>query len=378
VSGIRVLQLIASSRGGGASHVRDLALALDRSRFAVQVAMPEDGGNVRPADFMGAGGLPFYSLGPVAGNSPTALRRIRHLSAGVDILHMHGARAAMLGRLAWLGPARKRPRLVYTFHGFTTPYYAQPRRAAMLMMERMLAGTTDAFIAVCQAEREAALAAGICRPGKVRVVRNGVVVSRFQLEQPARAAARTSLGILPTTTLITTICRLDKPRDFDSLLRAFQQVRESQADVHCLIVGNGPLWHDLERRVQAAPFAGKVSLTGWRQDVPQLYAASDIFTLTTWGWEGMPISVLEAMAASRPVVVTDAGGVPEAVTQDETGLLVPRRDAAGLAQAYLSLARDQAMRQRMGQAGQDRATRLFTARRVAAEVMAAYDEVVKE
>ncbi|MCI0394699.1 MAG: glycosyltransferase family 4 protein [Chloroflexi bacterium] len=367
---MRVLHLVASSRGGGAAHVRDLALGLDRRRFAVQVAMPEDGGHVGRADFTAAG-LPFHQIPIAAGFSLAALRQLRRLSAVVDILHLHGARAALFGRLAWWS-SRLRPRLIYTIHGFAAPYYPRPRRAILLAIERALAPLTDTFIAVCQAEREAFLAARIAWPERVRVIQNGIRASEFQVDSAARLAGRRALGLSPQTVLITTICRLDKPRDLDTLLHAFYQVAGHHPQTHLLIVGDGPLRPQVEQQVQALSLAGRVAQTGWRQELPQIYAASDIYALTTWGWEGLPLTVLEAMAAGLPVVATRAGGIPEAVLDGETGLLTERADISGLARALQTLIENPVLSRAMGASGQARAGQQFTAERMVREVAAVY------
>jgi glycosyltransferase involved in cell wall biosynthesis len=355
---IRILQLIASSRGGGATHVRDLALRLDRSRFAVQVAMPKDGGNVRQKDFE-AVGISFHRVDIAAGFSLQSLWRIRRLLAQADILHVHGARAALFGRLAAVSLGRRRPRVVYTIHGFAAPYYPQPRRAALLVIERALAPVTSLFIAVCQAEREALLKASVARPERAQVVWSGIDVARFCGSAIDRATQRAVLGVPSDALLMTTICRLDKPRDLGTLLRAFRQMVDTCPAAHLLIVGDGPLRSKVEQQISALSLTDRVTLAGWRDDLPAIYATSDVYALTTWGWEGLPLTVLEAMAAGLPVIATDVGGTGEAIENEVTGLLVPRCDVEQLARAFTRLAGDPALRRSMGQAGRQRASTLF-------------------
>ena len=371
-----LLHLVASSRGGGAAHVRDLALGLDPARFAVQVAMPEDGGNVRREDFETVG-IPFHRLDIAAGFSLQALGHIRRLASEVDILHIHGARAALFGRLAAASLGRHRPRVVYTIHGFAAPHYPRPRRGLLLTIERVLAPLTDRFIAVCRAEREAFLAAGVGRPEQVQVVWNGVDVACFQHVQIDRAAWRAALRVPPDTLLITTICRLYRPRDFDTLLRAFRLVSDDHPTVHLLIVGDGPLRPQVERQVEALSLTHRVTLAGWRDDLPSVYAASDVYILTTWGWEGLPLTVLEAMAAGLPVIATDAGGVPEAVADGETGLLVARCDVDGLTRALRALIEHPARRRAMGAAGRARAEAHFTVERMVAQTTTIYKPLLR-
>jgi glycosyltransferase involved in cell wall biosynthesis len=375
MSPVRLLYLVASSRGGGAAHVRDLALSLDPARFTVQVAMPEDGGNVRREDFEVAG-IPFHQVDIAAGFSPTALRRIRRLAAGTDILHVHGARAALFGRLAVASLGRRRPGVIYTIHGFAAPHYPWPRRGLLLTIERALAAITDRFIAVCRAEREALLAAHVGRPEKIDVVWNGIPTARFRDATLDRPAWRAALGVPPDALLVTTICRLYKPRDFDTLLRAFRLAADDDPTVYLLTIGDGPMRLQIEQQIKALSLAHRGILAGWRDDLPAAYAASDIYVLTTWGWEGLPLTVLEAMAAGLPVIATAAGGVSEAVVDGETGLLVARRDVDGLVGAFRTLIEHPARRKAMGAAGRARAETHFAAERMIAQMMAVYEHVL--
>lgn len=372
---IRLLHLIASSRGGGATHVRDLALGLDRARFTVQVAMPEDGGNVSRGDFEGAG-VPFHRVDIAAGFSPAALRQIRRLATRVDILHAHGARAALFGRLAAASLGQRRPKVVYIIQGFSLPFYPAYRRIPMLALERLLAPVTDAVIAVSEEERRSFLAQGLLPPGQVSVVWNSIRVAPFVEAARNRAPARAGLGLPPDAVLIAIICRLYKPRDLETLLTAFARLAASDKSVYLLVVGEGPDRPQVEALKGRLGLADRVILTGQRRDIPDILAATDIYTLTTWGWEGLPFTVLEAMAAARPVVATRAGGIPEAVVQEETGLLVPRRDAPALAQALGRLVDDPGLRERMGRAGRQRAEQFFSPRRMVERTTAVYDRLL--
>jgi glycosyltransferase involved in cell wall biosynthesis len=374
---IRVLHLVASSRGGGATHVHDLARRLDRSRFSVEVAMPEDGGTVTREDFEAAG-IPFHAVSIASGFSLRALRQLHHLAAQVDILHVQGARGALFGRLAAAALGTRRPRIVYSIHGFTAPYYPQPRRFALLSLERALAAFTDVYIGVSHAEREALVAAGVARPQRARAVQNGIDTRRFRVTGVDREAQREALRIPPGALLLTTVCRLDKPRDLDTVLAALRALVTEYPSLHLLIVGDGPLRPHVEQQLQRLSLTPHMTLTGWRQDLPLIYAASDIYTLTTWGWEGLPLTVLEAMAAGLPVVATNAGGTPEAVVDGETGFLVGRRDVSGLAEALKKLAADSALRRRMGRAGQARAERAFTLERMVRDIQQVYESLLRQ
>ena len=372
---IRVLEIIASSRGGGASHVYDLATHLDRAAFQVQVAMPEDGGNVTAADFarQGVNLLPLEIAG---GFSLNAIRNLRRALANVDLLHVHGARAALFGRLAAATLGRTRPRIIYTIHGFAAPHYPPPRRQVLLSIERLLAPLVDRFVAVSHDEKAALVCAGVAQPDRVSVVWNGIDVARFQAGQVDMAALRRELGVPADAVMISTVCRLFKPRDFDTLLQAMRQVVAVGVSVHLVIVGDGPLRDEIMTQVAALDLAQHVTLAGWRRDMAAIYAASDLFVLTTWGWEGLPLTVLEAMAAGKAVVASRAGGIPEEVVEGETGLLVEQHNVTGLAAALTRLVADPEMRQRMGAAGQTRTAAYFALHIMVEQTAAVYARVM--
>lgn len=377
-----VLEVVASSRGGGAVHVRDLARGLDPACFVVQVGMAEDGGNVGREDFAG---IPFHALDIAIGFSLPAIRQLRHLLPSVDIVHLHGARAALFGRLAALSlprrngteyQGRRRPRVIYSIHGFAAPHYSTPRRQVLLAVERALAPVTDLWICVSHAEREVLLAAGVADARRVHVIWNGIDLQRFSDTALQPREACLAVRVPADSFTITTICRLFRPRDFPTLLSAFREVREKLPQAHLLIVGDGPLRHQIEETVAALHLESSVHLLGMRRDVPQILRATDVLVLASTGWEGLPLTVLEAMASSLPVVASDVGGTREAVVDGETGFLFPPGSVAALAQHVLTLAGDPALAQRMGQHGLARVKQSFTLQRMADETAAVYQQLL--
>lgn len=372
---VSILHLVASSRGGGATHVRDLALGLDPRRYASQVVMPEDGGHVYREDFM-ASDIPFHPMNIAAGFSLQAIRHIRRLLDGVEVVHVHGARAAFFGRLAAASLARRRPRIVYSVHGFAAPHYAQPRRGVLLAIERALAPITDSVIAVSYAERQALLAARVTRAERIRVVWHGIDVARFHRTVDDRDTHRLALGIPVDAPVITTVCRLDKPRDFDTLLQAFRKVVDTCPATHLLMVGNGPYRARIETRVSNLGLSSRVMLAGTRRDIPQILTASDILVLSTALWEGLPFTILEAMAAGLPVVASDVGGIAEAVRHTETGYIVPQRSPEALSEGLLRLLGNPEHARAMGERGSVRAQKHFTLERMTHETTAVYEDVL--
>jgi glycosyltransferase involved in cell wall biosynthesis len=369
---INVLHLVASSHGGGATHVRDLALGLPRDRFWSTVAMPTDGGNVSPADFTAAGIAfePVNIAGRFAWREVLHIRRL--LQAGVfRLFHVHGTRAALYGRLA-AATLHPRPGVIFSIHGFAAPFYPWLKRTVHLELERILQRVTDCTICVAHAEADLFLSFGLTTPEHIRILPYGIDVARFAGSLADVAGLRQNLGV-GQGPVVLTVCRLNVPRDFVSLLTAFREVLGEFPTAHLLIVGGGPQRAEVEAHIRRWELAQCVHITGFRNDVPALMALADVYVLTSYGWEGYPISTLEAQAAGVPVVVTDAGGSREAVEHEKTGLVVPKGCPDLLAEALLRLLRDPNLRQRMGEAGQQRAYREFTRERMVEAMIKVYD-----
>ena len=373
---VRVLELVASSRGGGAAHVRDLAVGLQRLGHDVLVGMAQDGGSVQAED-LETQGVTFCRLDFATGFSVSALAQLRRLLTDAQILHMHGARAALFGRLALLSqPKNRRPRSVYSIHGFAAPHYSFPRRQILLGTERLLAPVTDWWICVSKAERQALLSTGIADPLRVQVIWNGIDTLRFTPERTAQAEVREELGLPTDAYVVITICRLFRPRDFGTLLTAFRDVTEALSSAHLLIVGDGPLRTEVENQVQALQLASSVHLLGMRRDVPRLLQGANVLVLSSRGWEGLPLTVLEAMASALPVIASDVGGTREAVQEGETGYLYLPGDAATLARLMLKLARDPALGAELGRNGLTRVREHFDVTRMVKETAALYEQLV--
>jgi glycosyltransferase involved in cell wall biosynthesis len=376
MSRIAVLEVVASSRGGGAVHVRDLALGLDAGRFAVTVAMPADGGHVGEPSFSSSG-VGFVKLPIASGFSWPALAVLRRLASRADILHVHGARAALFGRLAAASLGKRRPQVVYTIHGFAAPHYGWARRSLLLGVEILLKPWTRRVIAVSEAERRAFTSATPYAPHDVEVIHNGIALTHQDEPPPDRASLRQALGLPVDGPLVITVCRLYRPRDFPTLLRALAQLVE-QSPCRLLIVGDGPYRNLVEAEIAALGLAKRVSLLGFRADVRALLRASDLFVLSTALWEGLPLTLLEAMDAGLPVVASRVGGIAEAVLPGETGLLVTPQDPQALCEALRTLLTDGALAARLGAAGKQRVAASFGSERMVKDTADLYLRLARD
>ncbi len=293
---------------------------------------------------------------------PVALWRLWRLMRRerYDVVHVHTPVAAVLGRLA--ARMAGTPHVVYTAHGF----YFHDRMAAWarrlwIWLERALGRCCTDWL-LCQSNEDArtAVRERILPDDRVVWIGNGVEVAAFAAARPD-PALRAALGLGPEHRVVGFIGRLVREKGVFELLRALHRVRQVLPGARLLVVGEA-LSSDrargaggaLARLVAALDLAGAIVFTGFRDDVPQLLALMDVFALPSHR-EGVPRSVIEAMAAGRPVVATDIRGCRELVVDGETGLLVPVDAPEALADALLGLLQDPPRARALGEAGRRRA-----------------------
>jgi glycosyltransferase involved in cell wall biosynthesis len=265
------------------------------------------------------------------------VRLMRRL--GPDIVHVNSSKAGVLGRLA--AALARVPVRVFTVHGWAFKAHDGIAAAAYLWADRLMRPLTTRTICVAESERAAGLRAHTCGAGNTVVIRNGVEHDRVPGAPPRTGGPPVVLAV----------GRLRAPKDFTTLVRAAERLEPGSARIR--IAGDGPDRAELEAEIAARATGAEVELLGERDDVPRLLAGSDVFVLPSRS-EGMPLSVLEAMAAGRPVIASAVGGVPELVVDGVTGILVPPGDEAALAGAIGRLARAPAEGARMGEAAHRR------------------------
>jgi glycosyltransferase involved in cell wall biosynthesis len=204
----------------------------------------------------------------------------------------------------------------------------------------------DHVNAVCQFSATSLAEKDGFRAPRIDVIPNGVDVPKY--DRPADAGAlRRTLGLAVNRRFIATIARFHPVKDHQTLLRAFAIVARARVDVDLLLVGDGALRGDLERLTATLGLTERVRFMGVRGDVADILKAVDVFALTSVS-EAASITLLEAMAAETPVVVTAVGGNPEIVRQDVDGLLVPRGDAEAVAGALIRVLDDAAFARSLG------------------------------
>jgi glycosyltransferase involved in cell wall biosynthesis len=345
----RVLIVITLAEVGGAqSYVASLLPGL-RDEFDVVVAAHGEG-PLREA--AAAVGVRFVALRHV--RRPLSLRDdARGLVELVrvirrerpDVVHANSSKAGVLARLG--AAACRVPVRVFTVHGWAFRAHDGPAALAYLWADRLLSPLTGMTICVADSDLDAGVRARTCRRSRATVIRNGVALDVPRCHADGGDPA-----------WIVTVPRLRRPKDVMTLVRAVALLEPGT--VRALVVGEGPQRAELAAEIRRLGVTRAVGLAGERDDVAGLLAQADLFVLPSRS-EGLPVSVLEAMAAGVPVVASAVGGVPELVEDGATGLLVPPGDPRALAAAIAKLAGDPALRRRLGAAGRRRVEARFDA-----------------
>ncbi|MEN6626110.1 MAG: glycosyltransferase family 4 protein [Candidatus Sumerlaeia bacterium] len=288
------------------------------------------------------------------------------------IVHAHTPIASAIAR-----PCARRagvPLVIYTAHGFYFHENMKPAvRRAHILLERWAQRYADYLFTQSSEDCETAIAEKIAPAARAETIGNGVDTKRFFPEQftaEQLAEARRELGIRDGDgPIITMIGRLVREKGYFEFLEAMVLLRKKHPAARALIIGaalesdHDDAAHGIRGHAARLGLGEGAIFAGLRSDVPRLLAVSDVFCLPSWR-EGMPRSIIEAMAAGLPVVATDIRGSREEVVPGQTGWIVPLRDAGALAEALGKLAADPENARRMGQAGRRRAVDLYDEARV--------------
>ena len=353
---------------GTEAHVLTLLRSLDRDLYSPALLC-------RPSTVLHeraqAAGIPCYP----GGNLADMVRLLRQ--ERFALIHAHDGNSKLHAVLA-ARLARTGTHVVATQH-FVQPAYTQRggwKGRVAKSIHYAVNGLVTAHIAVSRAVLEAALERREVRETGVTVIPNGIIIP--DAVSPATISAkRTELGIPASVPVIATVARLSPEKGIASLLQAVAELRRSSPKFHLLIIGEGDLHSRLETEAATLDLQEQIHFLGFRPDVLDWVASSDIFVLPSLA-EPFGIALVEAMALSKPTVAVCIGGPLEIVENGVTGLLVPPADPHSLAQAIQRLLEHPEQARTMGQAGQRRAAEHFSAAAMARRTEAVYQNCLSQ
>lgn len=365
---IRVLELCSSFHtGGGERLVHGIVQCLDRSRFEPHVAaVAVIRGNAFLPEFQRLG-VPIKVVGAKNLWSPLVYRElVRYVrSERIDLIHTHLTSADIVGRI--VGRLLNVP-VVSTLNNVPEDYEAQ--KFYRYWLERYTSGMADHLVMCSERIRQMFLSRWRIPADRTSTIVNGVAMEAF-LAVPAGVPPRAP-GVGP---LITTIGRLHEQKAQHIFIEAAKIVGERHPGARFMIVGHGPREQELKALAQRIGVADKIDFAGVRYDIPAVLGQSDVFVLSS-AWEGLPVVGVEAMAAARPVVMTDVGGVRDLVDDGRTGLVVPPGDPAVLAGALSRMLDAEPERLAMGQAARAQVSRDFSITTVTAQYESLFEQLI--
>lgn len=357
----RVLHVITGIDVGGAeSHLLSLCEGLVDRGFDVTVAYLKGEGELA-TEFREAG-CDVVRIGIRTDADPIGFAKLlAHVAReDYDVVHGHlfhgnvyGVTAATLARV---------PVVVSSKHN-DPPFWAQqPYRT----IHDLTLSQVDEVFPISDSVRRYLLETTSVSPGKVQTIRYGLDTDPFDTVKGVENVRTEFEG----ERLVGTVARLTEQKDLTTLIRAFAKIHEDH-DTHLAIVGRGERRAELEQLVDDHGLESAVTFTGFRDDIPALMHAFDVFALPS-RWEGFGVVFLEAMAAGIPVIASDTSAIPEVVNDGETGYLCPPGDIEAFADAISKLLSDPDLRDEMGAAGRHRVETEFSVDRMVTEMATAY------
>lgn len=378
----RILHVIRPAEGGMKGHLLALAAGLQKSGYDIEVACPGDSSLTREIEDLGIAVHCIDLVGPL---NPKwdfrcvgQLRRIMQ-QGEYDIIHFHGAKAGLVGRLAAV--FARCPRTVLTAHNFII-YDEVPliKKILFIYGEKLLSRFTTRIITVSEALKEDLVNKYRLTPGQIIPIYNGIETARF-LEQRDKTGIRAELGVGQAKTVIGTVARMAPQKGLSYLLEAVALIKKrdfrTAGEIACVIAGDGPLRAELTQQAQELGIEDIVRFPGFVHDVPGLLACLDIFVIPSIA-EGLSITTIEAMAAGLPVAASRVGGLPELVAEGVTGCLVEPRNPSALAQTILQMIDGPEETRRMGEQGRTVACRRFSTDAMIRNTCKVYDQVLTE
>lgn len=363
---MKVLQVIRPASGGMKKHVFSLMSGLRENGIDVMLAAPPEVAQEAVRMGFPAVTLPLRGeISPWADSRCLAMLRNVVKKEKISLVHLHGAKAGLIGRVALLGMEIP---VVYTAHNdIIAGNQKSVKEKTLARLETILSYRTARIITVSRAVAIGFLGRGI-PPEKISVVYNGLDFSPFRHSENAGPKGPT--GSLEK--IVGTVCRLIPQKGLDDLLTAAPPILKDHPEVRFWVIGDGPYRTALEQKAADLNIGDKIIFWGEREDIPRLLGRFSLFVLPSWS-EGFSIALLEAQAAGLPVIATQVGGTAEAVV--DGSILVPPHNPAALAQAVQILLDSPERRLDLGRRGQKWVAENFLVNKMVSETLAIYQQV---
>jgi glycosyltransferase involved in cell wall biosynthesis len=369
----KILHVIYSLYRGGAERVIETQLlGSSGGRFQYLVCSITSGGDM--IDRMSNAGATVFRLRKRHRGDVTAVTKLASLirREKVDLLHLHNAPGMFWGTLAQIASGTGVP-IVRTEHN---PYLPEALPALYRFLYPRFSGRATRIICVSERVRQSYAAAFPRLAPKLVEIANGIRLQDYE-KLPPRAECRAQFKLLPGAKLLGTVGRMVPVKNHKLLIEALFRVRQTVPDVHLAIIGQGDMREALAAYAADLGVSEYVSLVKETRKIDYFYGAIDIFCLSSDS-EGMPLTLLEALASGVPVISTEVGGIPEIIEDGKTGRLVPKGSAEFLAKRIIELLQDPARAAELALNGRRMVHERFSAEKMIRATEAVYEEVLAQ
>jgi len=355
------------SIGGVEELVRIIVTGLDRKKYNVYVCCIEEGGQT--AKELIDSGIKVDILGMKSYHNLFNILRLKRYikEKKIDVIHSHMYFANSFGSIAAI--LAKTPVLISTAY---SSYYELKKRN--ILMAHFLSKFTDRIIAASNSIKEFTVKQQKISADKFTVIHDCASTERFSKDIDS-SLVKKELGIDLDYSVVGCVARLNAVKGHSYLIQAAAEVLKIDPKVKFLLVGDGPLRDELQELSAHLGIRNNIIFTGSHRDIPEMISAMDIFVLPSALREGCPLSILEAMAMSRPVVASRLGGIPEEVEDGKSGILVTPKDSKALADAIIKLLSDKKLAIEMGREGRKIFEEKFSQETMLIKLESLYDEL---
>lgn len=339
---IKIIHILFSSNIGGGEKITFEIINRLKNKFNFKIIAP-----------LGVFFEKYLQLGIESqllkrGNIFRIINKIRNFIKKVnpEIVHCQGTRAALWTKLAIIG-LKKRPKMIYTLHGFHIIRRSFFSKWPLVFLERFLNYLTDVLVCTSESDKNLVLKYKTISPEKIKIIKNGIEIKKNQKDPREIEKIKKEMQ-LENNFVISSIARLRPPKDFSTILRALKLIICQIPNSRLLIVGDGPLRKSLEKETEKLRLSPYVKFLSFRKDIATLINLSDLVILST-KWEGLPLVPLEVGIAKKPIIASNVDGMREVVLDKKTGYLFIPGFEKDLADKILKLYFSKDLREKMGE-----------------------------
>lgn len=370
---IKVMECIRQGQiGGGESHLLSLVENLDRSKFHPIVLSFTDGPMIERLNNMEIETHVIYTEKPFDISKWKQVKKLLK-EKQVDIVHAHGTRAS--SNVLWAARSLNIP-VIYTVHGWSFHADQNPLvRKLRIAGEKYLTGRSNQNISVSLSNQQSGKI--FIRSFNSVVINNGIDQNKFNPERLYKNI-RQELGIREEATLVLFIARFTVQKQPLALIRSFANALQKNPDLHLVMVGDGDQKNEAIDLIEKLSVKNNITLLPFRQDVPDVLSAADIFVLPSL-WEGLPIGLLEAMAMKKAIIASKVDGTSEVIENNKNGLLIDTNDLVNeLTHALLLLSSNKELRDRLGNEAMKTINDRYNAANMTRSIEAVYTKLINK